>query len=374
MRFTCTKENLHQALAVVSGVSHKQTNLPILSNIYIEAKESNVELVSTDLEISVRVRVRAKIEESGTFTVPAKTFADYVSLMTDPQVSISLEGNELKVENGQSSTKIKGMPAEDYPVIPEIIEEHGYVFDRETLKEGLSRVAIATAKTDMRPELSGVYMGFFTERFAGLVLAATDSYRLSEKKVAVENGEDQLITILPGKTAQEVVRLLALAKGEENDKTVQLFVSSTQFGLRVDGVELTSRLVEGRYPDYAQIIPTEFKTVATAPTDVLVKKIKAASLFSTTGVNGVTIDISAAEKQIRISSLSNQTGEHNSSLDADVAGEDNAILLNFRYTLDGLQQMTDGDVEFCINSGDAPCIFRPVGKDDFLYIVMPIRK
>ncbi len=374
MRFTCTRENLHQALSVVGGVSSKQVNLPILSNIYIEAKESNVEVVSTDLEIAVRVRVRAKVDEPGVFTVPAKTFSDYVSLITDAQVSVSLTGNELKVENGQSSTKIKGMPAEDYPVIPEIQEDHGYVFDREELKEGLARVIIATAKTDMRPELSGVYMGFFTERHAGLVLAATDSYRLSEKRVKVQNGEDQLMAILPGKTAQEVARLLSLAKGEDGDNMVHVFLSDSQFGLRIDGIELTSRLVEGRYPDYAQIIPTEFKTVATAPADLLVKKIKAASLFSTTGVNGVTMNISASDKQIHISSLSNQTGEHNSSLEVEVTGEDNAILLNFRYTLDGLQQMVDGEVEFCVNSGDAPCVFRPVGKEDFLYIVMPIRK
>jgi DNA polymerase-3 subunit beta len=136
---------------------------------------------------------------------------------------------------------------------------------------------------------------------------------------------------------------------------------------------MTSRLVDGKYPDYSQIIPTEFKTKAAFPSDVMVKKIKAAGLFTATGVNAVSFDLNAKEGNIGVSSTNTQTGEHNSEIDAEINGEENSILLNHRYVLDGLQQL-DGEVVFNVNSAEAPCLLQQKNKSDYLYIVMPIRQ
>lgn len=374
MKFTCTKENLAYALQLVSAIAQKHTHLAILSNIFIQATEQKVELVATDLEIALRVTLRAKVDEPGSFTVPAKTLVDYVNLLPETQIDLSLVENELCIEAGRSKTKIKGSGAEEFPVIPEIEEAHSYLIDAKTLKEGLANVLVAIAKNDIRPELSGVYMGFFTERFNGLVLAATDSYRLTEKKIKIKQGEDVIKCIAPAKTAIEMSRLISLAKHEDGEKDVRLWVSPNQIALRFDHFEMTSRLIEGRYPDYAQIIPTKFSTVASFKSDDMVKKIKAASLFTATGVNAVNVEVKAPEHVISISSTSSQTGEHTSELESEVEGNGNAIVLNHRYVLDGLQQIGSENAVFQLNSADAPCMFSPMGDDSYLYIVMPIRQ
>lgn len=373
MKFTCTKENLSQALNLVSSLPSKHTNLPILLNILIMATESKVEIMTTNLEVGVRVSIRARVDAPGSFTVPAKTFTEYIHLLRDEQVEIELQESELKIVGGNSSTKIKGMPAEEFPILPDIEEEHAFTLPVETLKEALSQTVIAVAKNEIRPELSGVYFGFFTERYPGLLLAATDSYRLAETKVEVGQGTDPVKCIVPGRTVFEIIRLLSLAKEGGAEHQVRLWVSENQIAVRYGNFEMMSRLIDGKYPDYAQIIPSTFKTTAIFPAEVMGNKIKAASLFTTTGINAISLHVNAGEKTLGISSTSTQTGEHSSEIDADITGEENSILLNHRYVLDGIQHM-DGEVELKLNSGDAPCLFHSKGKEDYLYIVMPIRQ
>ncbi len=374
MKFICTKENLSYALDLVCGVASKHINLPILSNVLIQVTESKVTLMATNLEVAVRANLRAKIETPGEFTIPAKTLTDYVHLLPDEQITVELEGNEVVVKCGSSSTKIKGASAEDYPVMPDVEETQSYVLSVEEFKDSLSKVVFAAAKNEIRPELSGVYFGFFTERYAGLVLAATDSYRLAEKKVVVEQGKEEFKIIVPARSVYEMVRLIVLGKAKQSENNVRLWVSENQLALRYDDFEMTTRLVEGKYPDYSQIIPGELKTNALLPVGVLVNKIKAASLFTTTGVNAVSFDLSPEQKNISISSISTQTGEHASEVEAEMSGEENSILLNHRYVLDGLQNIDTDEVEFKVNSADSPCLLKAKERDDYLYIVMPIRQ
>lgn len=374
MKFTCTKENISHSLDLVSSIAGKQVNLPILSNILVQVNESGVKLIATNLEISVSVNLRAKVEQTGSFTVPAKTLTDFVHLLPEEQVELEKQDNEIFIKCGKSSTKIKGMDAEDYPVVPGIEEEHPYVVEVDNFKNSLSQVVIACAKNEIRPELSGIFFGFFTNDFQGLTLAATDSYRLAEKKLSVSQGSDEVKVIVPARTAQEIIRLLTMSKDQQAENNVRLWVGENQIGLRYDDFEFSSRLVDGKYPDYTQIIPGEFKTTSVFSAAAMINKIKAASLFTTTGVNAVSFDLSPEQSNIGISSTSTQTGEHSSEIEADVKGEENSILLNHRYVLDGLQNIESEEIEFKVNSGDAPCLFRGKGKDEYVYIVMPIRQ
>ena len=374
MKFVCTKENLSYSLDLVSGIASKQTNLPILLNILIQAEESSVRLITTNLEVGIKSNLRAKVEKTGTFTVPAKTLSDFVHLLPDEQVELELKENELSIKCGNSATKIKGSPSDEYPVVPEVEESHAYTIKADDLKSAMSQAVIASAKNEIRPELAGVYFGFFGENNDGLVLAATDSYRLAEKKIKVEQGKDEMKSIVPARSVYEMVRLLGLGKNRQGENEVRLWVSENQIALRYDDFEMTSRLVDGKYPDYSQIIPESFKTSTSLPLDLLVKKIKAASLFTTTGVNAVSFDLNAEQNSISVSSTNTQTGEHASEIETEVTGEENSILLNHRYVLDGLQNMNTEEVEFKVNSGDSPCMFKPKGKDDYVYIVMPIRQ
>jgi len=375
MKFSCTKENLVHVLDALTGIAGRHAHLPILSNILIQVKESGVQCSATNLEIGMRANLRAKVEQEGSFTVPAKTLGDFVRLLPENQVHISLEGNELFIQCGASSTKIKGTSGDEFPVIPDVEEAHGYSMLHTAFKEALSKAVIAVAKNDIRPELSGVYFGFFTPRFNGLVLAATDSYRLAEKRVSVPQGTDEARCIVPARTVLEMIRLLSSAKSMDGETQVRLMVSDNQIALRYDAFELTSRLIDGTYPDYAQIIPNDFQTTALFPLEDMTIKIKAASLFTTSGVNAVSFDMNAGEGTVGVSSTSTQTGEHSSSVEAAVTGAENSILLNYRYVLDGLSQMDGGnEAQMRMNGSDTPCVFQEKGNNTFLYIVMPVRQ
>lgn len=373
MKFTCTKENINKILGLVSPLASKQGHLPILMNVLIVVQESKVDLIATNLEVAVKASLRAKTEEIGSFTVPAKTLSDYINLLSDGQIDISLEENELVIKSGSSSTKIKGMPADEFPIVPEVEEKNVYSISVEKFKSALSKTVIAASKNEIRPELSGIYMGFFKARYEGLILAATDSYRLSESRVVVEQGKNETESIVPARTVYEIIRLLSLIKEGESESQVRVWVSENQIAVRYDGFEMTSRLVDGKYPDYSQIIPAKFKTMATLPADVLAKKIKAAGLFTTTGVNGVSFDFNTKNGTLSVSSTSTQTGEHNSEVDAEIQGEENSILLNHKYVLDGLQQIGNEAV-FNVNGPDSPCLLQEKNKNDYLYIIMPIRQ
>jgi DNA polymerase-3 subunit beta len=373
MRLSCTKENLTKALSLVSGAAGKNINLPILSNVLFKVDSQKAELISTNLELAIVVNLRSKIETPGSFTVPAKTLTDFVGLLSDDKVDLEQKDNELIVKCGKSSTKIKGTPADEFPVVPTVEGESGFLVEAAAFRHGLTQVTPAIARNDVRPELSGVCFVFNQDREKELVMAATDSYRLAEKRIKFLQGDHKFRIIVPNHTAHEIGRILSLGSGVE-EKNVRILISENQFAIHYNGVELVSRLVEGQYPDYTQIIPKAFRTTAVFSTSQMVKEIKAASLFTTTGVNAVNFDLVAKDQVVKIASTSTQTGEYASEIEAEVQGEDNTTLLNHRYLLDGLNNMGTAEVEMKVINGDSPCILAPKGDETYLYIVMPIRK
>lgn len=375
MKFTCVRENLAQGLQTVMHVSSKNVTLPILNNVLIKTKEGAVELVSTNLEIAIIADIRAKIEVPGAFTVPTKTFADFVQLVGEEQISVELiAGGALQVTTSKTKTKIKGEGAEEFPIIPNAEGGTMFTFNTAQLKDALIQTLFSVSRSDVRPELSGVLFHANAEDTKGqLFLAATDSYRLSERKIAIQNEakEQETRTILPARTVQEIIRVLLGAQQE----TVSLTITEGQLSLVVDGVRIVSRLVEGRYPDYRQIIPASFGIEALCDTAQLVQQIRAASLFSTTGVNTVSFTFSPGEQQIVLKAASTQLGEFESALTAELqGGQDYTILLNHRYVLEGLQHISTPKVRIRLVGPDAPCVIVPEGKSDFLYIVMPIKQ
>ncbi len=373
MKFLCTKENLSRALALVIGVAGKNTNLPILGNVLIRASEQKVELVATNLELATVATLRAKVENPGNFTVPARTLNDFVNLLSDEKVELSLKSNEVEVTCGRSSTKIKGTPADEFPVVPVVGDGRGYVLDLEFFKKGLGQVFQAASKNEIRAELAGVLFNFNDEPGI-LTMAATDSYRLAEKKIKLIQGEEKTRIIIPARTASEISHVLSLSKGLENEKNVRLLVTENQIVLRCNEVELVSRLVEGQYPDYTQIIPKEFKTTAYFSTNQITKEVKAASLFTTVGINAVNFEFEPHSGVVLISSTSTQAGEHKSEVSAEIQGEKNTILLNHRYVLDGLANIDEEASVLKVVNAESPCVLAPKQDTNFLYIVMPIRQ
>ena len=371
MKLTCTRENLARALTLVSGAAGKNINLPILSNVLIKVDNQKAEIISTNLELAIIINLRSKIEETGSFTVPAKTLTDFVSLLSDEKVELEQKESELVIKCGKSSTKIKGIPADEFPVIPNLEDGEGFLVKAEDFKKGLGQVTPAISKNDIRPELAGVCFGFNQGEKKELVMAATDSYRLAEKKLALSQGIEEFKTIVPGRTAQEIHHILSSVVGDE--KNIRLLINENQLAINYNDVQLVSRLVEGKYPDYTQIIPKNFTTTVTFSTAQLIKEIKSASLFSTTGVNGVAFKFNTSGV-VSINSTSTQTGEYQSEISTDVSGQENNILLNHRYLLDGLGNMRSEAIVMKLTNADSPCLVQPDKDDSYLYIVMPIRQ
>lgn len=372
MKISCTKENISHALALVSGVTGKNVNLPILNNVLIKAHEQKVEIIATNLELAVVVNVRAKIEEPGSFTVPARTLLDFVNLLPNEKIDFNLRENELLVACGKSSTKIKGTSADDYPIIPSLEQGKGFVVEASEFRQGLSQVLPAVAKNDIRPELAGIYCSFNTDGDKMVTLAATDSYRLAEKKVFLKQGEESMQIIIPGRSAQEFNHLLS--ETNDDEKQARILVSDNQIMVSFGSAQIVSRLVEGSYPDYRQIIPKEFVSTVTVDTMAMIKEMKASGLFTTSGVNAVSLVLHPNLGSIGVSSVSTQTGEYTSELPADIQGGEATLLLNNRYILDGINNFNAKETQIKIINADSPCIFSPKDDTSYLYIVMPIRQ
>ena len=374
MKFTCLRDNLARGLLTVMHVSGKNVTLPILNNVLIRVKEGVVELTSTNLEIAIVAEIRAKVDVEGTFTVPVKTLADYVQLAGGEQITVELVGGkDLVVITKTTKTKVHGETADEFPIIPPIDQGTSFKFNTAQLREALSRVVFAVSRSEVRPELGGVLFHLNQEQNKGtLLLAATDSYRLSEKRVAVQNEEKEreARVIVPARTVQEIIRVLVGTQ----DEITGVSIGEGQLAVTVQDTKIVSRLIEGKYPDYRQIIPGTFNAEALLDTTAFAQQMRAASIFSTTGVNAVSVGLAPGEGHMTLRSASAQTGEFEAVLDGELTGNEYTVLLNHRYVLEGLQHIETPKVRMKIVSGDAPCVFYPEGKGDFLYIVMPIKQ
>jgi DNA polymerase-3 subunit beta len=389
MKFSILQENLKQGLTAVSHVAGKNINLPILNNVMIEARGGNIKLISTNLEIGIVNIIRGKIEEEGAFTVDSKTFADYISLLPNKKINIEQKENAINIELEKYKTKLMGQSAEEFPLIPEVDRGLFYSAKIDDLKEALSQTVFAVSQSESRLELSGILLDF-NSGGKKLTAAATDSYRLAEKTINIksnmENAPDKRV-IVPARTAQEVVRILANAPKNEEQETgdeIKFYISENQILFVFGATELVSRLIEGQYPDYKQIIPAQSKTKATINKQELTRAVKASALFSKTGINDINLDFPQGKNSAVVSSASGQAGESVIELDAEATGEDNGVVVNFRYLLDGLNNIQSENVKIEIIDSNTPCVLKPSssaeasadkGKgDDYLYIIMPIKQ
>ncbi len=375
MEFLITKNNLKKALFTVSHISGKNVNLPILNNVMIKIEDKNIKLITTDLEIGITHSMRGKIEKEGIFTVNSKVFYDYINLLPDKKIKIKQKEDSLEIECDNYKTKIKGQSAEDFPLIPEVETKNSYKINIKDFKKALSKVVFSTASSESRIELTGI---LFTIEKDELTMASTDSYRLSEKKIKIENrNNEEKSVIIPSKTIQEVLRILSnFGEGDELDQgqDMNIFISDSQVLFKTEKTELVSRLIEGQYPDYKQIIPKESKTKSILNRYEFLQAVKTSSLFSKTGINDISIDFPKDKNQTIISSVSGQTGENVVEIDSQTKGDDNSIVVNYQYLLDGLKNIEDDEVEISIVDNNTPCIVKPIKEDNYLYIIMPIKQ
>ena len=364
MKLSCTQENLNKGLGIVSHIANKNNNLPILNNVHIKANKNGLILTTTDLEIGIKVFVRAKVDEEGEFTVGAKLLNDFIALLPRENIDLELEDNAILIKSQRQKTSVKGVDAEDFPLIPDIEKENEVEINVLEFKRALSQLIFAASLDSSRLEINAVNFNFFKDE---LVLVATDSYRLAEKKLKISNEQEKSL-IVPLKTIQELVRILS----DQEKQTIKLYFNENQIMFVFDGVELISRVIDGAYPDYKQIIPEKFITSAKCAKDKLIPAIKSAALFCKQGINDVRL--SFANNEIVVAAASSGLGENIISVPAEISGEENDIVFNYRYLLDGLLNLGVQDLCLKINNNSTPGLLTPDKHDDYLYLIMPIKQ
>ena len=378
MKLSCTRDNLYRGLSVVGHSGGKNVDLPILGNVLLKASGGVLKLTATNLEIASSCLVRGKIEVEGEFTVPAKLFFDYVSLLPSEQVDLWVVDQAINIRCGNHTTKINGLPASEFPLIPPVAAGATYRLPVEELRGAIQQVLFAVATNEARPELSGVCVNFHGAA-AGpgkATLAATDSYRLAERVIEVSGAAEPRTVIIPARALSEIGRIISVAKDDvETPEAVELVLADNQMVVRLGSIELTSRTIDGHYPDYRQIIPTVFRTEAKVEAAALGKAVKTASLFSRTGLFDVHLEFSVTNQAITVKGADTARGENVVTTPAEITGLDNAATVNYRYLLDGLSAAGEPEVMVRLIDPMNPCVVTPVGgKNGYVYIVMPIKQ
>lgn len=369
MKIICTQPNLQRGITAVSHIAGQGGTLPVLQNILLKAEKGMITFSATDLEIGITATIRGKIEQEGAFTVSSKIMNNVVGLLPDDNVELEVKTQTLHIKSGGSKTKINGIDAVDFPIIPSVHEGSGIVVEAGALKRALAQIIVAVSQDMSRPELNGVLFRFSDTT---LTLAATDSYRLAEKKIPVVKKEGDGATgqvIIPIKAIREVLR--TIEDTPENKVIIAVYEGQLLF-LSTD-IRIVTRLIEGKYPDYEHIIPRTFQSSFTVSKEEFLRAVKAAGLFTQAGVNGINLRLHPEENILEISSQNTQTGENASSLTVSGNGVAGAIVFDYRYLSDGLNTLDHDDVALALNDPAAPGVLRVQGKDDYIYIIMPIR-
>lgn len=372
MKVEILKENLKQGLGIMERSAGKNLSLPILNNVLLSAEDSFLNLTSTDLEMVVKLWILSKVVQRGSAVMPTKVTFSFISSLPNEKVTIETKSNNLYIESKNFKTQIQGFSPEEFPIIPKFKEIESLTIQNKNFYQGLSQVVAIASSSQNKPEIAGIFFSFSKNK---LTIAATDSFRLAEKKLTLEGAaKKEYSCILPQKTAKDLVSIL---EGKEGILTISLSENQVLFEFPMEDIkhpqlQVTSRLIEGQYPNYQDIIPSEFKTKMMVKKDEFLNQIKMASLFSNRN-NEIKILVNPEKQNIEIFSQNPTIGENKSSLEAKVEGVAIEVSFNCKFLIDGVQNIKSSEILFNISKEDGPSVLKPVGDESYLYVVMPIK-
>jgi len=362
LRITCAQDELAQALGIVSRALSTRTSVQILSGVLLEARGGELRLAATDMELSLRASVPAQIEGDGAIVLPGKTFVDIARLLPSSDVTIEHRPAEsvVHVTAGSASYTLNTYNPEDFPRLPELDAVSTFSVERESLLETINRVARAASRDESRPVLTGILVSFGGGK---LVMAATDSYRLAVKETALSSAAPDLEAIVPGRALQELARIAN--SGDE----VEIGVQENQVLFSTDGVWLTTRRIDGQFPNYRQLLPESFEHELSIPRVELLEVIRRAAVMIQ---RATPLQLRFAEGELTVVARTHDVGESKESLPIGFTGEPLEIGFNADFLRDGLELLDSDDVRVKLISPLRPAVVQGE-SDDFTYLVMPIR-
>jgi DNA polymerase-3 subunit beta len=368
MKVTCRPAVLSQALQVVSRAISSRTTLPILNNILIETTSEGLALTATNLEIGIRKVVPAEVAMEGSTTAPARLLTDFVGTLPDQDLELSLDGatQSLGLRCARFDTHIKCIEAEEFPPGPRPDEGDRLEVPLDELIKAVEQTQMAASTDEARPVLTGVLVHI---EAGNLTLAATDGHRLAVRKLPAQGAGDlEASLIVPARALAELARVL---KGEPGRVEVIISKARNQIFFKAGNSELTSRLIDGKYPNYAQVIPSKSSTKVRVATAELTQTVRAVSLFARDSAN--VIRVKAQAGAVILSATTNEVGDSRAEMPADVEGSEIQIAFNARYVLDALGVIGEDEVELLFDGPLSPGLLRPPGKEHYLYVIMPVR-
>lgn len=373
MKVSCLQENLARGLSTVARAVATRSTLPVLGNVLLATDHGRLRLSATNLELGISCWIGAKIEEEGATTVPARTFVDLVNTLPNDSVTMELTVRtlSLNVHCGAFNNDIKCIDATDFPPFPPADLDDGLQLNVEDLRQMISQVVLAASTDDARPVLTGV----LAEINGGeMTLAAADGFRLSVRTAHLSSpAASPVKAIIPARALAELGRIIS-----DGDETVAMTLPPNrgQIIFRSKNVELVSQLIDGTFPDFRGIIPTTHTTRSLLPTNAFLKACKAADIFAREAAHSARLRISPGSElepgKVEVTATAAETGSNESVVDATVEGQAVEIAFNVRFLVDVLSVIDTPNVALETTSPSSPGVLRPVGREDFVHVVMPM--
>lgn len=365
MKVECVKLNLKDALLVAERFTGKQLSLPVLRYVLFIAGENVLKIRATNLDIGIEIEIPARIEKEGVIAIPASTLGNFLSNLTqEKNVTIEQVGEHLTISGTSYSTLIKGFSYEDFPTLPFVTKGALLEIDIASLLGAFRATQYAVATTDIKPEFASIYC-YTNEQ--SLVMVASDSSRLAEKHLPLKKIPEPISFLIPGKNVVEIVHALESISG-----MVKMYATKNQLSFHTEHVHITSRLVDGVFPDYKQLIPKQFLTEAILLRQDIIDRLKLTTVFSGK-LQQVRLKIYPNEKLIEVESHSDEIGETTQQIEATLKGEDVEFLLNQRFLMDVFSYLNTDSVSLLASGNARPLVIRGIGDNSFTYIVMPMK-
>jgi len=373
MKLSCLQENLNWGLGVVGRAVAARTTLPITNNVLLATESSRLKLAATNLEMAISCWIGAKVEDEGAITVPARLLSDFIGSLPAEKVNINLspQTKTLGMKCARFEARISGVDAKDFPPIPKVEAGITTKVEVEALRQGISQVVFAAATEESRPVLTGVDAKFEGSK---VTLAAADGFRLAVYTMPLAEAVSKATeVIIPARTLAELNRLIA-----EQEEPVEITVNPDkgQALFKLKNIELVSQLIQGTFPNYAQLIPQSHTTKATIGVADFLRATKTASIFARDGSGIIRLVVTpgaeTAPGKVVVSARSEEVGDDVGEIDAVVEGEESKIAFNGKYLTDVLGVLHETQVALEMASPSSPGVIRPVGSDNYLHVVMPM--
>jgi DNA polymerase III subunit beta len=363
VKVSCSRKDLYEGVQTASRAVSSRSSLPILGHLLIRTEDERLRIAATDLELGMECYVESRVVEPGSMTAPARLLVEMLASLPDADVALSSDETDTVVLScGASQFTIMGLPPEDFPLLPEVVEDTQLSIDAEQMRQGIRKTVFAASADESRAILTGVLMQV-TEDSVRFV--STDTHRLCLYDAPVLEARGTVNAIVPGRAMNELLRMLSDADGP-----IGVTISANQVMFKVGNSVLVSRLIDGQFPNYQKVVPTELDRRWLIPSELFQQAVKRAEIVARDNSHRTTLKTQDGTLSI---SAENPSGKAMESVEVVRTGEDLRVVFNGRYLMDVMAVIDAEVVEFELNGEVNPSILRPQGQDNYLYVLMPMQ-